>query len=138
MKSSTDIALKYSTIALAASALNLILQALIVHFYSGPFSIEISIMMATALVLPIKYYLDKRIIFDFKSNNLVHDIKHFRQYVFVSIFTVFVFWGTEAIFQAVFDSNTMRYIGGAIGLAISFYMKYQLDKRFVFFNFSEI
>ena len=132
MKSSTDLALKYSAIALAASALNLIVQVLIVHFYNGPFSISASIMLATALVLPIKYYLDKGIIFDFKSNNLVHDIKHFKKYVFVSIFTVFVFWGTESIFQAFFNTNTMRYIGGAIGLAISFYMKYQLDKRFVF------
>lgn len=136
MKSSTDIALKYSTIALAASALNLALQALIFDFYNGSFSISISIMLATVLVLPIKYYLDKRIIFRFKSNNLVHDIKHFKQYVSVSILTVFVFWGTETIFQSVFDSSTMRYTGGAIGLAISFYMKYQLDKRFVFINLS--
>ena len=27
---------------------------------------------------------------------------------------------------------TMRYIGGVIGLAIGFYVKYQLDKKFVF------
>ena len=46
--------------------------------------------------------------------------------------TTVVFWGTEAVFHFLFDSDAMRYVGGAIGLSIGYLIKYQLDARYVF------
>ena len=35
-----------------------------------------------------------------------------------------------------YDTDYMRYLGGVIGLSIGFYVKYRLDKKFVFVNSS--
>jgi putative flippase GtrA len=53
-------------------------------------------------------------------------------YVFFGIFTTLLFWGIEYLFHAAFRSDAMRYLGGAAGLALGSYIKYHLDKRFVF------
>jgi hypothetical protein len=43
-----------------------------------------------------------------------------------------VFWGFEFGFNSAFQDKNMRYLGGLIGLAIGYWAKYHLDKRFVF------
>jgi positive regulator of sigma E activity len=50
----------------------------------------------------------------------------------MSIFTTAIFWVTEYAFHLIFAAESMRYVGGVIGLAIGFYVKYRLDKKFVF------
>jgi hypothetical protein len=126
------LALRYTAIALAASATNLLLQAAISRLYGGPFEVELAMVAATGIVLPIKYSIERRMIFAFQPDSLQHDAKLFYLYTVVSIFTVLIFWCTEYAFHLIFDDEAMRYLGGAIGLAISFYSKYRLDKRFVF------
>lgn len=132
MKPQTTLALKYSAIAISASAMNIALQVLILKFYKGPLAIELSIAMATGLILPVKYFLDKKFIFSFQVSSLSKDAKHFGLYTFVSLFTVLIFWGTEYGFHAFFQTDLMRYTGAALGLAVSFMAKYHLDKKFVF------
>jgi hypothetical protein len=131
------LALRYTVIALSASIVNLLLQAGISRLYEGPFSVELSMAAATGIVLPIKYSLERRVIFAFQPDSLRHDAKLFYLYTVVSVFTVLIFWCTEYTFHLIFEDDAMRYLGGAIGLAISFYSKYRLDKRFVFVTASE-
>jgi putative flippase GtrA len=50
----------------------------------------------------------------------------------MGVFTTVIFWSVEYAFYLTFATDTMRYVGGVIGLAIGFYVKYQLDKKFVF------
>ena len=126
------IALRYTTIAVIASVANLCLQLLFMLLYAGDYAVELSIVFATALVLPVKYVADKRFIFEFSAQNTRQDLSTFVMYSSVSVLTVAVFWGCEYGFHLIFDSSLLRYLGGAIGLALSFYLKYQLDKRFVF------
>lgn len=130
--SSQALALRYTTIAIAASALNLLLQGVISWIYSGPLAVEVSMVIATGLVLPLKYSVEKRVIFDFEPDSLLHDAKLFYLYTIVSVFTVLIFWCTEYAFHLMFREEAMRYVGGAIGLTISFYLKYRLDRHFVF------
>ena len=126
------LALRYTAIALSASVVNLLLQAIISRIYQGPFEVEISMVLATGIVLPIKYSIERRVIFAFQPDSLLHDARLFYLYTIVSVFTVLIFWCTEYAFYLIFDQNAMRYVGGAIGLAVSFYSKYRLDRRFVF------
>ena len=49
-----------------------------------------------------------------------------------SVFTTAIFWGVEYAFHLIFGTGTMRYMGAVIGLALGFYIKYQLDKNYVF------
>ena len=50
----------------------------------------------------------------------------------MGVFTTAIYWGVEYAFHLIFATDTMRYVGGVIGLAIGFYVKYQLDKKYVF------
>ena len=50
----------------------------------------------------------------------------------MAVITTLIFWGTEYTFHLIYETELMRYIGGLIGLAIGFYVKYQLDKKYVF------
>ncbi|HET6618998.1 MAG TPA: GtrA family protein [Dongiaceae bacterium] len=129
---SYTLALRYTAIATSASMLNLLLQAIITWIYDGPLDVEGSIVIATGIVLPLKYSVERRLIFKFQPDSLLHDAKLFYLYTVVSVFTVLIFWCTEYAFHLIFEEDIMRYLGGAIGLAISFYSKYRLDRHFVF------
>lgn len=43
-----------------------------------------------------------------------------------------IFWVVEYALYIIFATDITRYVGGAIGLAIGFYVKHQLDKTYVF------
>ena len=128
----SKIAILYSTIATIATIGNLFAQVLFIWLYQGKYAVSLSILLGTGLILPIKYMLEKKLIYKFQAINLAHNTRIFLSYAFMGIFTTFIFWGIEFAFQLYFGTNTMRYLGGVIGLLLSFYIKYQLDKNFVF------
>jgi len=129
---SMKLAVTYTILALIASLANFAAQDLATTLYDGPFSITISVIVGTGVGLVVKYILDKRYIFRFKARNAVHDGQTFVLYTIMGLLTTVIFWGFEFGFQYVFATKEMRYLGGAIGLAIGYVAKYLLDKRFVF------
>ena len=135
-KTATRIAILYTLFAVVSTAINIGSQMLSIWVYEGPFSVEISILVGTAMGLPLRYFLEKRYIFNFTSKNLVHDGKLFVFYSAMGVITTLIFWGTEYAFHLIYDTDFMRYLGGVIGLSIGFYVKYQLDKKYVFVNSS--
>ena len=135
-KTATKIAVLYTLFAVVSTAINIGSQMVSIWVYEGPFSVEISILVGTAMGLPLRYFLEKRYIFNFTSKNLVHDGKLFVFYSVMGVITTLIFWGTEYAFHLIYDTDFMRYLGGVIGLSIGFYVKYQLDKKFVFVNSS--
>lgn len=136
-KKKTQVVFLYSFFAAIAIAANLVTQILVIYFYSGEFSITLSILLGTAVGLPVKYVLDKRYIFNFSTINFAHNSKVFGLYVLMAIFTTLLFWGTEALFQILFNNETMRLLGGAIGLIAGYFLKFQLDKKFVFISHTQ-
>jgi putative flippase GtrA len=132
MKGVTRLAVLYAVFALIAIAVNICCQAMVIWVYKGPFAIQLSVLVGTAAGLPVKYVLEKRHIFDFESKNLAHDGRIFMLYTFMGVFTTALFWGIEYGFHATFGTDTMRYVGGAVGLTIGNIIKYHLDKRYVF------
>lgn len=132
----TKIAVLYTMFAVLSTAINIGSQMLSIWIYKGPLSVEVSILVGTAMGLPIRYFLEKRYIFKFTSKNLVHDGKLFVFYSAMGVITTLIFWGTEYTFHFIYDTDFMRYLGGIIGLSIGFYVKYQLDKKYVFVNSS--
>lgn len=133
-KKAAKIAVLYTLFAVLSTAINIGSQMLSIWIYEGPLSVEISILVGTAMGLPLRYFLEKRYIFNFTSKNLVHDGKLFVFYSAMGVITTLIFWGTEYAFHLVYDTDLMRYLGGIIGLSIGFYIKYQLDKKYVFVN----
>jgi len=127
-----NLALKYTIFAVLATLANIGSQDLAVRVYEGPYSITLSVFIGTGIGLVVKYLLDKRYIFAFQTRDLAHDTRTFMLYSLMGVVTTVVFWGFEFGFQWAFDDKAMRYLGGVIGLAIGYWVKYQLDKRYVF------
>ena len=133
-KSTISITAFYILFALFSTVINIAAQITSIRIYTGPYSVEISILVGTTVVLPLRYFLEKRYVFVFKSNNIVHDGHVFALYSFMSVITTAIFWGTEYAFHLVYQTEKMRYVGAVFGLGIGFYVKYQLDKKYVFVN----
>lgn len=126
------LAVVYTILAIIATLLNIGTQEIVVRSHAGTDAITISVMVGTAVGLVVKYLLDKRYIFRFKARNAVHDGQTFALYTLMGVVTTAVFWGFEFGFQYWFQSKELRYLGGIIGLALGYFTKYQLDKRYVF------
>ncbi len=131
-KSATKIAVLYSVFAGLSTLVNILSQMLSMLVYSDVYAVEISIFIGTLAGLPLRYFLEKRYIFSFQSKNIKHDGQLFILYSFMGVFTTAIFWVTEYAFHVIFTADVMRYAGGVLGLSIGYYIKYQLDKRFVF------
>jgi putative flippase GtrA len=131
-KTAMSIGVLYSLFAAFSTAINIGFQMLSIWLYMGPYAVEASILVGTAAGLPLRYFLEKRYIFAFKSDDIAHDGRLLVLYSFMSVFTTAIFWGVEYSFHLMFPTDTMRYVGGVIGLAIGFYVKYLLDKKYVF------
>ncbi|MBA2672171.1 GtrA family protein [Ramlibacter sp.] len=132
MKRVARIALLYAVVAVLATALNIAVQAFAMWLYRGPYAIPLSVLAGTAAGLPLKYVLEKRLIFSFRARDLAHDGRMFVLYSGFGVLTTALFWGTEYAFHVAFGTDLMRYVGATIGLTIGYIIKYQLDRNWVF------
>ena len=128
------IAMLYTLFAVFSITINIGSQMLSTWAYKGVYFVDISILVGTAAGLPLRYFLEKRYIFNFKSQNLKHDGSLFIFYSALGVITTLIFWGTEYAFHLLYNTDFMRYVGGILGLSFGFYVKYQLDKKYVFVN----
>ena len=124
--------LKYVLFAIVATAMNIGAQEIVVRAYGGAYSLPVSVLVGTGTGLVMKYVLDKVFIFNFRSRSALHDAQVFLQYTMVGVVTTLLFWAFEFGFNAAFADKDMRYVGALIGLALGYYIKYRMDKRFVF------
>jgi putative flippase GtrA len=124
--------LRYAVFAVLASLVNLATQAASLQLYSAALGLTIALILGTGTGLLTKYLLDKRwIFFDMSTGAAAHG-KTFSLYTATGILTTGIFWGLEYAFDGLTPDGRWRYLGGAIGLAIGYIAKFQLDRRFVF------
>ncbi len=122
----------YTILAIVATLANICAQEIALRAYSGQYHIMLSVIAGTAVGLLVKYILDKKYIFRFRAKNMAHDGYVFLLYLLMGLVTTAIFWGLEFAFHFLFSSKEMRYLGGIIGLAIGYTIKYHLDKNYVF------
>jgi putative flippase GtrA len=122
----------YVAFAAIATGCNLGVQALMDRAYPGRFSVYVSLAAGTLVGLVIKYLLDKRFIFKDATRGVLGRSGQFVRYALTGVLTTAIFWGLEVGAYHGFHSQAARYLGGALGLAIGYWTKYQLDKRLVF------
>lgn len=132
LRPAMSLVLRYSLFAVIATIVNLLVQELSLWVYSDRFALYVAILAGTLAGLYTKFILDKRYIFRFQTEGLGEHGKHFLLYSFMGVFTTMIFWGMELGFEFLFETKLMRYIGAVLGLSIGYWVKYQLDKRFVF------
>lgn len=126
------ILIRYIIFAVFSTLVNITSQILSLHLYSASFSLYIAMFVGTLSGLILKYILDKKYIFYHTPKNKKDDGKKFLLYTFMGGITTIIFWGFELGFDMMFHSEQAKYIGAVIGLSIGYYIKYHLDKKFVF------
>jgi putative flippase GtrA len=127
-----NIALKYALFAALATSANLITQFILLRIISLPYELYFAIMGGTLVGLIVKFILDKNFIFYFKPAIKSENSRSFIAYTGTGIITTGIFWGIELIFNAIWLWEGAKYFGAAIGLSVGYFMKFHLDKAFVF------
>lgn len=122
----------YALFAALATFANLFAQWLVLLPSHGQVRQLVALTVGTLVGMPLKYVLDKRYIFQVATTGLLHDLRLFVLYGAMAVVTTVIFWGTELAFGYFTSSRLGLLVGGAIGLAIGYVIKYQLDKKFVF------
>nr|WP_216665605.1 GtrA family protein [Pseudoruegeria sp. HB172150] len=97
-------------------------------------AVLLAIAVGTGAGLVTKYLLDKRWIFFDTSKGARAHSERFTRYTMTGLVTTAIFWGMEYTFYQVWSTDAMRELGAVIGLTIGYVVKFQLDKRFVFFE----
>jgi putative flippase GtrA len=126
------IATRYAIFAVIAGLANFGSQAAIILVSSGAWNAWIAMLAGTAVGMVVKYYLDRRWIYGFRSDSLTHEGRTFSLYTLFSILTTALFWGFEMGFFMIFNTTIAQFTGGAIGLTLGYVAKYQFDKKFTF------
>ena len=126
------IAIRYAAFAVIATLLNLLFQFFSLLVYTGMASLYVAMAAGTLAGLIAKYVLDKKFIFYHKPESKTQDVSKFFFYSLTGVFTTFIFWGTEILFDAMLETEIAKYVGAVIGLAIGYVIKYFLDKTYVF------
>lgn len=136
--SAARIAVLYILIAVLSIVINVGTQMLSMWGYKGPISVEISILVGTVASFPLRFLLEKRYIFNFRSKDVSQGGGIFVLYGGTSIIPTLIFWGTEYSFHLACGSDLARYAGAIAGLGVGFYVKYQLDRKYVFVHRSSL
>jgi putative flippase GtrA len=123
------LALRYAGFAGVATLVNLAVQAASLQLYEGPFHLAAAMALGTLAGLLPKYLLDKRWIFADRSGG---HARKFTLYTAMAVATTLVFWVTEWGFDRIGHGDGLHYLGAVLGLAIGYWIKYRLDRRFVF------
>ena len=123
--------LRYILFAFLAGCCNLAMQDVVLRIFAEA-SIAASLLAGTASGFLVKYILDKTLIFHDKYRS--HSVE-MRKIVISGLFSVgttLLFWSIELSFWYMWGTSEAKYIGAAIGLALGNWLKYWLDRSWVF------
>jgi putative flippase GtrA len=133
LKNNTRLIVSYALFAIISILVNMLIQYLFFQFYMGEYYIFIGLFLGTIAGFIVKYYLDKKWIFYYKTKTIKKEFRTIILYGLMSVLTTIIFWGFELGFYYIFtETETAKYVGGIIGLIIGYTIKYFLDKKFVF------
>lgn len=127
-----NIVLRYAFFAIISTILNLSIQRLVLWFGKSSVMFALALLAGTLVGLLIKYILDKFWIFDDYGFDATNESKKFSLYVLMGVATTAIFWGAEIAFWLLWKTDFMREAGAVLGLTIGYFVKYRLDRRYVF------
>ncbi len=122
----------YTAFAIIAIALNPVAQRLVLAFYRSTLGFGVALILGTAIGLVAKYTLDKRRIFFDVSTGFNSHSRKLSLNTAMGLVTRLIFWGTETTFWLIFKTNLMRETGAVLGLTVCYFIKFHLDRHYVF------
>lgn len=137
MRAAARLTALYVLFAAAATAANLAMQAAVRALLDAGGGIAgpvywLALGAGTAAGLVVKYALDRRWIFNEQRVVAAVHTRQFSLYTLTGVATTAIFWGTQTGFYVLWGTEAMLYAGGALGLGVGYFLKYRLDRRFVF------
>jgi putative flippase GtrA len=122
--------LRYSAFAAIAIGMNVATQYVQLRIYRGPGALMLAMIVGTSAGLLTKYLLDKHWIFYDQLSGWRHNARTFFRYAAIGLATTAMFWCSELLFDWI--SSSLRLVGALVGLALGYWIKFCLDRRFVF------
>ncbi len=122
---------RYVLFCIVAILVNLSTQRIFLEFLFMDYFF-VALFFGTLTGLITKYVLDKNYIFHDFDSSLKNNSKKFSLYSYNGVLTTVIFWGTESFFYFLYATNFARELGAVIGLSIGYFIKYRLDKKYVF------
>jgi len=123
--------IRYVVFAVAAALCNLASQEATARLVpSRP--LMASVLVGTGFGFVVKYVLDKRWIFFDDFGGHASEFCKVVAYGLFSIGTTLLFWGLELGAWQVWHTAAARYAGAVVGLALGNWIKYLLDRHYVF------
>lgn len=122
---------RYVLFCVVATLVNLFTQRIFLELVFIDYYF-VALFFGTLTGLVTKYTLDKNYIFKDFDHSIKNNSKKFTLYTFNGVFTTAIFWGSESLFFFVYATTLAREIGALIGLSVGYFLKYRLDKKYVF------
>ena len=126
-----NIFFKYVLFCLVAILVNLTIQRIFLELIFEDNYI-VALIFGTLTGLITKYFLYKNYIFKDFDHSLKNNSKKFTIYSENGFFTTIIFWGMESLFYFVYSTSFARELGAIIGLSVGYFLKFRLDKKYVF------
>ncbi len=98
------------------------------------YNLHIAMFSGTLVSLLLKYFLDRKYIFCFSPKNKNDEGFKFVIYSALGLFTTSIFWVIEFAFDYFFVCEYFKYIGAILGLSLGYFVKFFLDKKYVFYE----
>jgi putative flippase GtrA len=122
---------RYVIFAAIAGLANLAAQEFVVRIApSRP--LMTSVLVGTGVGFLVKYALEKRWVFFDRYEGHGREIRKIVVYGFFGVGTTVLFWAIELAAWQLWQTTAAKYAGAALGLSVGNWLKYVLDKHFVF------
>jgi putative flippase GtrA len=125
---------RYIAFAILATIANLAMQRIVLSFGDSHLFFAGAVIAGTFVGLIVKYVLDKRWIFYDVDESMKENGQKFFLYSVMGLVTTAIFWGTETAFWFIWRTDFAREAGAILGLSIGYFVKYKLDRAYVFTN----
>ena len=126
-----ETAIRYVLFAILSTIANIATQELAIRI-SPVEPLTVSILAGTIVGFALKYVLDKLYVFADSYDGRAGEARKIMLYGAFSVLTTMIFWGFELAAWRIWQTNTAKYAGAVLGLAIGYAAKYALDRRYVF------
>lgn len=122
---------RYFLFAVVSGLANVAAQETVV-LLSPAAPIMVSILVGTGIGFFVKYLLEKKWVFFDAYDGHAAELRKLFVYGLFGVGTTLFFWAVELGFWQVFQTVEGKHLGAVIGLSIGNWIKYLLDKHFVF------
>lgn len=122
---------RYVFFAVIAGVANLASQEATVRLLPA-LPVMVSVLVGTGIGFFVKYALEKRWIFFDSYESHAAEIRKITIYGVFGVGTTLLFWAIELGALWMWQTTTAKYIGAVVGLSLGNWIKYLLDKHYVF------